>query len=128
MGRWGRLIKTMELSKRLKTCMTNKASTVPYRNSRREFCNQLVYMGYDIVDPRPDSSLGLKHPGNKLMKSFWVWRLRSSWPFDLSIYNGQLQTSTRFSKCIFKWRYSIPAKFSQVMINKYTRSASLRCF
>ncbi|RDX84572.1 hypothetical protein CR513_34358, partial [Mucuna pruriens] len=32
------------------------------------------------------------------MKSLWIWRLRSSWPFDLSIYNSQLQASTRLPK------------------------------
>lgn len=54
-------------------------------DSRRELCDQFINMDNDIIYMRPHSSLRLKHPCHKLMKSFWVWRLRSSWPFDLSI-------------------------------------------
>lgn len=53
----------------------------------RKLCNQLVNMKDDIVDPRSNCSLGLKHPFYKLVESIRIWRIRPCWPFDLCINN-----------------------------------------
>ena len=98
---------TLEVFSMAPICKVDHASGEPcHIYSRRELCNQLVDVDNDIVNPGPHSSLRLKHPCHKLMKSIRICRLRSSRPFDLSIYNGQL-----------KRIYPVPEMLSQMMIN-----------
>lgn len=53
--------------------------------------NQFIYMRDDIVDPRTDSGLRLKHPCDKLIESLGVRRTRPGRPFlNLGIYDGTL--------------------------------------
>lgn len=87
------------------------------RESFGEFSDQFVDMDDDIVYARSNSSLWLQHPSYELVKSFRVRSFWSSvWPFDLSVHDCKLKTSTRFSKRILEWRHTIPATKKHLLI------------
>jgi hypothetical protein len=56
-----------------------------------------------IRNVRAHCSFRLKHPDNKMAKLIRIRRFGSCWPFQLPVYNGKLQTSSRFTKSILKW-------------------------
>lgn len=86
-----------------------KATTI--RESFCELSDQFVDVDDDIVNTRSNRSLWLQHPSYELVESFRVRSLWSSvWPFDLSVNDCELKTSSGFSKRIFEWRHTVPAK------------------
>lgn len=98
------------------------------QESFSEFSDQFVDVDDDIVNARSHRSLWLQHPSHELVKSFRVRSLWSSvWPFDLSVHDCELKTSTGFSKRIFEWRHSVPATRRKKAQNEYPQKVNEYC-
>lgn len=73
----------------LKTLKSND-NPFPSTSSIRKLSDQLFDMDYDIINARPNRSLGLQHPFYKLVKRVWIRWIGSGRPLYLGIYNSKL--------------------------------------